>query len=162
FMKVQALTLALTLTCFSLTACGRTEAPNASNAAMPAVQKAPSPPADIQSRIESAVVDYSSVKPALTLAGKVANGEDRYSKVSSRFELKSALAGTVVERTVTPGQSVGSDPSQVLFTVADLDKLQVVADVYERDLNLVQVAQVATVTVEAYPGLSFPAAVAAI
>ncbi|TLY39559.1 MAG: efflux RND transporter periplasmic adaptor subunit, partial [Nitrospirae bacterium] len=221
-MKVQALTLALTLTCFSLTACGRTEAPNASNAAMPAVQKAPSPPADIQSRIESAVVDYSSVKPALTLAGKVAYGEDRYSKVSSplqgravevraklgdhvksgdvllvidspditaaysefvkessnlqyatrayelakdlyenkalplkdfkqaendlikaraefrrakerllslkvpaaelekplaeqtissRFELKSPLAGTVVERTVTPGQSVGSDPS---------------------------------------------------
>src|SRR2546428_13647413 len=78
-MKVQALTLALalTLTCFSLTVCGRTEAPNASNAAMPAVQKAPSPPADIQSRIERAVVDYSSVKPALTLPGEGAYGEDR-------------------------------------------------------------------------------------
>ena len=43
---------------------------------------------------------------------------------------------------MTPGQSVGSDASQVLFTVADLDRLQVVADVYERDLALVKVSQV--------------------
>ena len=68
----------------------------------------------------------------------------------------------MVERNVTPGQSVGGDPSQVLFTVADLDRLQVVADVYERDLDLVKVGQVATVTVEAYPGVSFPAAIAAV
>jgi cobalt-zinc-cadmium efflux system membrane fusion protein len=46
--------------------------------------------------------------------------------------------------------------------VADLDVLQVVADVYERDLDLVHQGQVATVTVEAYPGASFPAAIAAI
>ncbi|MEK6617848.1 MAG: hypothetical protein AABY90_04050, partial [Nitrospirota bacterium] len=49
------LTLTLALACFSLFACGRTEAPDASNAATPAVQKgsrkAPSPPTDIQSRI---------------------------------------------------------------------------------------------------------------
>jgi cobalt-zinc-cadmium efflux system membrane fusion protein len=57
---------------------------------------------------------------------------------------------------------VGGDPTQVLFTVADLDRLQVVADVYERDLDLVKVRQVATVTVEAYPGVGFPAAVSAI
>src|SRR5207249_3607083 len=65
-------------------------------------------------------------------------------RITSRYELKSPLAGTVVERTVTPGQSVGGDPSQVRFTVADLDVLQVVADVYERDLALVQAGQVAT------------------
>ena len=57
---------------------------------------------------------------------------------------------------------MGGDPSQVLFTVADLDTLQVVADVYERDLALVKVGQVARVTVEAYPEIGFPAAVAAI
>ncbi|MFO0733804.1 MAG: hypothetical protein U0361_23160 [Nitrospiraceae bacterium] len=34
--------------------------------------------------------------------------------------MKSPLTGTVVERTVTPGQSVGGDVGQVLFTVADL------------------------------------------
>ncbi|HEX9154581.1 MAG TPA: efflux RND transporter periplasmic adaptor subunit, partial [Nitrospira sp.] len=53
-------------------------------------------------------------------------------KITSRFEMKSPLTGIVVERSVTPGQSVGGDANQVLFTVADLDMLQVVADVYER------------------------------
>lgn len=81
-------------------------------------------------------------------------------RITARFEMKSPLTGTVVERAVTPGQSVGGDPSQVLFTVADLDTLQVVADVYERDIALVKVGQVATVTVEAYPGTAFPAALA--
>jgi cobalt-zinc-cadmium efflux system membrane fusion protein len=83
-------------------------------------------------------------------------------KITSRFEMRSPLTGTVVERTVTPGQSVGGDPGQVLFTVADLDVLQVVADVYERDLGLVHGGQVATVMVEAYPGVIFPGAIAAI
>ncbi|MCC6140539.1 MAG: efflux RND transporter periplasmic adaptor subunit [Nitrospira sp.] len=83
-------------------------------------------------------------------------------KITSRFEMKSPLTGIVVERAVTPGQSVGGDPSQVLFTVADLDMLQVLADLYERDLALAREGQFATVTVEAYPGVEFPATVAAI
>lgn len=83
-------------------------------------------------------------------------------KITSRFEMKSPLTGIVVERAVTPGQSVGGDPAQVLFTVADLDMLQVLADLYERDLALVREGQFAMVTVEAYPGVDFPATVAAI
>ena len=63
---------------------------------------------------------------------------------------------------VTPGQSVGGDPAQVLFTVADLDMLQVLADLYERDLALVKEGQFARVSVEAYPGIDFPATLAAI
>lgn len=81
-------------------------------------------------------------------------------KITARFDMKSPLTGTVVERTVTPGSIVGGDQSQVLFTVADLDNLQVVADVYERDLDLVHVGQVAAVTVEAYPNSNFPGAIA--
>ncbi|MEW6245858.1 MAG: efflux RND transporter periplasmic adaptor subunit [Nitrospirota bacterium] len=263
----------LAVLCAVLASCGRAEEPSQSNAATPPVSPAPAPVAEAQPRIETAVVDYSPVKPALVLAGKVAYGEDRYSKISSplqgrvvevrvhlgdhvkagdtllvidspditaaysdfikeaseleyatrayelakdlyetkalpqkdlkqaendlikaraefrrakerllslrvpaaelekplaqqritsRFEMKSPLAGTVVERFVTPGQSVGGDPSQVLFTIADLDTLQVVADVYERDLALVKVGQVARVTVEAYPGVMFPAAIASV
>jgi membrane fusion protein, heavy metal efflux system len=266
-----ALTLASTLTFLSLSACDRTEQPASSNAATPKVQSAPA--VDLQSRVETMVVEYSSVKAALTLAGRVTYGEDRFSKISSplqgrvvevraklgdrvkagdillvidspdissaysefvkeaseleyatrayelakdlyenkalpqkdlkqaendlvkaraefrrakerllslrvpageldkplaeqkitsRFDMKSPLAGTVVERNITPGQSVNGDPTQVLFTVADLDKLQVVADLYERDLDLVKVGQVAAVTVEAYPGASFSAVLSAV
>lgn len=83
-------------------------------------------------------------------------------KITSRFEMKSPLTGIVVERNVTPGQSIGGDSGQVVFTVADLDMLQVVADVYERDLALVREGQFANVSVEAYPDVSFPATVASI
>ncbi len=86
-------------------------------------------------------------------------------KITSRFEMKSPLTGIVVERNVTPGQSIGGESGQVLFTVADLDILQVVADVYERDLAylaLVKEGQLAKVSVEAYPDVSFPATVTTI
>ena len=86
-------------------------------------------------------------------------------RVTSRFEMKSPLTGIVVERNVTPGQSIGGEFGQVLFTVADLDMLQVVADVYERDLAylaLVKEGQAAKVSVEAYPDVNFPATVATI
>jgi len=254
-----------------VTGCGQHEEPTSSNAATP--HPAPAPPGPRQERVETAVVSTSQVNPVVTLAGKVAYGEDRYSRISSplqgrvlevrvklgdrvkagdvlliidspditsaysefikeasdldfatraydlakdlyenkaiplkdfkqaendlvkakaefrrakerllslrvpageldkplaeqkitaRFEMKSPLTGTVVERTVTPGSIVGGDQSQVLFTVADLDNLQVVADVYERDLDLVHVGQVAAVTVEAYPNVNFPGAIAAV
>ncbi|MDC8447087.1 MAG: efflux RND transporter periplasmic adaptor subunit [Nitrospira sp.] len=83
-------------------------------------------------------------------------------RITSRYEMKSPLTGVVVERTVTPGQSVTGDPANVLFTVADLDVLQVVADVYERDLALVREGQSAVVKVEAYPDVDFPAKVIAV
>lgn len=86
-------------------------------------------------------------------------------KVTSRFEMKSPLTGIVVERNVTPGQSIGGESGQVLFTVADLDMLQVVADVYERDLAylaLVKEGQLAEVSVEAYPDVGFQATVTTI
>lgn len=266
-------TIALTVVLLFLSACGRGQEPAQSNAATPTPSTGVSSNGHAGPRIETAIVEPSQVKPELVLAGKIAYGEDRYSKISSplqgrvievrahlgdrvkagdtllvidspditaaysdfvkeaselqydtrayelakdlyenkaipqkdlkqaendlikaraefrrakerllslrvpagelekplaqqritsRFEMKSPLSGTVVERAVTPGQSVGGDPDQVLFTVADLDKLQVVADVYERDLALVKVKQAGRVTVEAYPDVSFPALVASI
>lgn len=83
-------------------------------------------------------------------------------KITSRFEMKSPLAGIVVERAVTLGQSVTGDSDHVLFTIADLDLLQVVADVYEHDLALVREGQSAVVKVEAYPDMEFPAKVTAV
>ena len=83
-------------------------------------------------------------------------------QITSRFELRSPLTGTVVERNVTPGQIVGPASEAPLFTVANLERLQVVADVYEHDLPGIKVGAVATMTVEAYPGVEFPATVAVI
>lgn len=81
-------------------------------------------------------------------------------RITSRFELKSPLEGTVVERSVTVGQLVGSDPAQMLYTIADLNVLQVVAEVYERDLSRVARGIPVTVTVEAYPDETFSGTIA--
>ncbi len=83
-------------------------------------------------------------------------------QITSRFELRSPLTGTVVERNVTPGQIVGTASDKPLFTVANLDRLQVVADVYEHDLSGIQVCALAAMTVEAYPAIEFPAKIAVI
>ena len=257
----------------SLWACSQTQEPAASKPPVTPEHVVVQPPLQSTGQIETAVVDFKPIQPELVLVGKVAYGEDRYSKISSplqgrvvevraklgdrveagatllvidssditaaysefvkeasemeystraqelakelyatkalalkdlkqaendlikaraefrrakerllslripaqelekplaqqritsRFEMKSPLTGTVVERAVTPGQSVGSDAGQVLFTVADLDRLQVVADVYERDLALVKVSQVGRINVEAYPGTDFASVVASI
>lgn len=261
------------LSLVALLACGKADQPANSDAATPLHNKTGAAPHDLGPRVETGIVDYSGQHQDLSLAGKIAYGEDRYSKISSplqgrvvevrahlgdrvkagavllvvdspdiaqayseyvkehselqyatrsqelakdlysnkalplkdlkqaenelvkaraefrrakerllslrvsaeelnkpldkqqitsRFEMKSPLTGIVVERMVTPGQSVGGDANQVLFTVADLDMLQVVADVYERDLALVKEGQFAKVKVEAYPEVDFPATVAAI
>jgi len=263
--------VALSLLC--LTACGKGDQPTNSDAATPPHGKTRALPHDTSPRVETGVVDYGGMQQDLSLAGKMAYGEDRYSKISSplqgrvvevrahlgdrvkagavllvvdspdiaqayseyvkedsdlqyatrshelakdlysnkalplkdlkqaenelvkaraefrrakerllslrvpaeelnkpvdkqlitsRFEMNSPLTGIVVERVVTPGQSVGGDANQVLFTVADLDMLQVVADVYERDLALVKEGQFAKVKVEAYPEVDFPATVASV
>lgn len=76
--------------------------------------------------------------------------------ISTRFELKSPLEGVIVEKTVTVGQVVGQDPTQTLFTVADLETLQVVAEVYERDLRFLRTGMVAKVTVASFPHDVFP------
>jgi cobalt-zinc-cadmium efflux system membrane fusion protein len=83
----------------------------------------------------------------------------RERQVSTRFELKSPLSGVIVDKTVTVGQVVGQDPAQTLFTVADLEVLQVVAEIYERDLRFVQAGMSASVTVESVPDHVFPARV---
>jgi len=69
-----------------LGACDRAEQPASSNAATPKVQSVPPLSTDIQSRVNTMVVDYSSVKMALPLAGRITYGEDRFSRISSPLQ----------------------------------------------------------------------------
>lgn len=70
------------------------------------------------------------------------------------FGLSTPVAGTVVERNASPGQSVG--PSTPLFTVADLRRLWITVDVYESDLARVRQGALAAVVPTAFPNESFP------
>jgi cobalt-zinc-cadmium efflux system membrane fusion protein len=71
--------------------------------------------------------------------------------VQSRFYLKSPLAGTIIEKNVTLGQTVGSDPAQNLFTVADLSTVAVVGEIFEKDISEIELNQEIAIMVDAYP-----------
>ena len=82
---------------------------------------------------------------------------ERERKASTRLTLPAPVSGTVLERNITEGQSVG--PDTPLLTIADLSRVWVVADVYEMDLGRVRVGDVARFTADALPGRAFQARV---
>lgn len=73
----------------------------------------------------------------------------------TRFTLRSPIDGLVVERPALTGMEVRADSGTPLVTVADLRRIWVLADVYERDLGRVAVGQQAEVRLAAYPGEVF-------
>lgn len=67
-----------------------------------------------------------------------------------RLTLRSTVNGTVLERNVTQGQYVAADVP--LFTIADLSRVWVLADLYEMDIGHVRVGDRATFASDALPG----------
>lgn len=76
-------------------------------------------------------------------------------RISNRFDLKSPIDGVVAEKNLAIGQMVGTDPNQILYVIADLDMLQAVADVYERDLHLIGEGMAVSVEVQSFPNELF-------
>jgi len=70
-----------------------------------------------------------------------------------RLTLMSPVNGTVLERNVTQGQYVG--PGTTLFTVANLSRVWVMADLYEMDLGRIHVGDPAVFVTEGIPGRTF-------
>ena len=83
----------------------------------------------------------------------VPQGED-----SSLFYLRSPIAGRVIDRSAVLGQY--AEPSARMFTIADLSRIWVMAQVFERDAVNVSLGTLAHVTVAALPGEEFDGGVA--
>lgn len=67
--------------------------------------------------------------------------------------ITSQVAGYVTERNVLPNMYV--EPSTRLYTVADLSRVWVNAQVFQNDVGRVRPGDSASVTVDAYPGRTF-------
>lgn len=113
-----------------------------------------------QQQLEAAIQAQESTLAGLEVRlrrfGTPAAAEDR----SSASSISSPLSGIVIRMAVAPGDVV--DPSSELFVIADISRVYVQANVFEKDLGRVHDGQVATVTVDAYPGERFEGKVAAI
>jgi Cu(I)/Ag(I) efflux system membrane fusion protein len=75
---------------------------------------------------------------------------DRTGVPNRYMTITSPRHGTVVEKRALAGISV--DPMTPLYVIADLKRVWVLADVYERDMAQVKLGHVARLTVDALPG----------
>jgi cobalt-zinc-cadmium efflux system membrane fusion protein len=87
---------------------------------------------------------------------RVQRGDDI--NVASRSVLSAPFAGVVLQVTTAPGETI--TPERELFTVADLSRVWLQADVYQKDIAKIRVGQNALVTVDSYPGETFTGRIA--
>ncbi len=71
-------------------------------------------------------------------------------ETSKTLTLRAPASGIVVEKNVVEGDRIM--PGMTVFRIADLSRVWVEADVFEKDLSLVRDGQKAEVSFEAYPG----------
>jgi Cu(I)/Ag(I) efflux system membrane fusion protein len=79
-------------------------------------------------------------------------------QAGARQTLHAPINGIVLEKTAVEGARFAA--GEALFRIADLSKVWVIADVFERDLAQLRVGQSAQLVLDAFPGRSFEARVA--
>jgi len=85
--------------------------------------------------------------------GAASASSQRTAIVANRTRIVAPIGGTVIHRSVEPGETVA--PTAVLFEVADLSRLRVEAEVDEFDALRVVRGMRATISVDGLPGTSF-------
>lgn len=83
---------------------------------------------------------------------------ERTGKVLKTLPFHAPLNGTVIEKTALAGMRVM--PGEVLYTIADLSKIWVIADIYEYELPLIQAGQTAQVSLSYAPQTVFTGRIA--
>ncbi|MDE6323790.1 MAG: efflux RND transporter periplasmic adaptor subunit [Paramuribaculum sp.] len=106
---------------------------------------------------ETSRKDYEVAKAAYE---KAQADKVRAAKNLNYAEIYSPIDGIVISREVEVGQTVVSSMNVAnLYTIADLDNMQVVANVDEADIGQVKVGQHVTFSVDAYPDIIFEGSV---
>ncbi|MEQ9398920.1 MAG: efflux RND transporter periplasmic adaptor subunit [Longimicrobiales bacterium] len=103
---------------------------------------------DAEAELRRVQARLRSAEERLRVLGAALHGD------GGHFDVTAPYAGVVVERHAGRGEVVG--PSDQLFTVADLSRLWIELDIYERDLPRVRPDQPVAVTTAAWPDRIFP------
>uniref|UniRef100_UPI002FC8F950 efflux RND transporter periplasmic adaptor subunit n=1 Tax=Aromatoleum sp. TaxID=2307007 RepID=UPI002FC8F950 len=85
-------------------------------------------------------------------------GAPRNGEIRERQTFHSPTNGVVLEKNAVQGARF--EPGAAVYRIADLSKVWVIADIFERDLARVRVGQPAGVTLDAFPDRHFDAKVA--
>ncbi|MFZ5462239.1 MAG: efflux RND transporter periplasmic adaptor subunit [Pseudomonadota bacterium] len=157
----RAALLALGLTLAPLAGCGKSEQPqaSASRSSQQAEDKHDSAgergagplklgPEEIAAAgIRTDELKEEEVSERLTVTATIRPNQDRIAHVAPR------VPGRIVKVHAILGEL--AQPDKPLFTVADLSRLWIEANLFEKDLSRIQVGADAVVTVAAYPDAAF-------
>ncbi|SFK72481.1 membrane fusion protein, Cu(I)/Ag(I) efflux system [Nitrosomonas aestuarii] len=77
----------------------------------------------------------------------------REGKTNQYLTLRSAASGIVIDKSAIQGKRFL--PGEVLYQIADLSRVWVLADVFEQDLSMVRLGQVAKIRFDTYPDKIF-------
>jgi len=111
---------------------------------------------EVRATYEQALADFQAARQRLALIGlskKEINAVRYEAKDAALFTLRSPLDGTVMEKHINLGEIVS--PNTILYTIADLGKLWIWIDVYERDLGGVHLGDDVSLKVDTYPDQIF-------
>ena len=78
---------------------------------------------------------------------------ERTKQVTKTLPIHSPITGTVIQKEVVQGTHV--EPGEELYTIADLSRVWVLADIYEYELSFVKIGQAASVSLSYDPGTVF-------
>jgi RND family efflux transporter MFP subunit len=78
-------------------------------------------------------------------------------KIRHEIEIDSPASGFIIDRKAFPNMYV--QPGTKLYSVADLSTVWVYAEIFQSDIGRVKVGDPASITVDSYPGQTFPARV---
>lgn len=104
-------------------------------------------------KLKTAEAEVASQRQRLMLLGVSEQRIDQLkspAQVTSEVSLPAPVSGTLIARSVNPGEVVPADKE--LMRIADLSSVWVIAQVYEKDLGKVRGGSGASITSDAYPG----------
>ena len=91
--------------------------------------------------VEKAKSEVNKAKTTLSIFGGV----------NSNYIIKSPISGYIVDKSLNPEMQIRPDNSTNIFTISDLKRIWVMADVYETDIAKIKVGEKVNVSTIAYP-----------
>lgn len=101
-----------------------------------------------QTRLEAAL---SAARSELSMADAA----------SERARIRAPQSGTILQLNAVVGESVAPSPENILVVMGDVSALRVKAEIEERDIGKIAIAQIASVRSDAFPGREFEGKVSA-
>jgi membrane fusion protein (multidrug efflux system) len=109
--------------------------------------------------VEDARAQMAGAQAALDTASAALSTADRNVE---RAAVRSPIAGQVVKRMVSVGEQVDGTAAQPIAEIANLDRVELAANVPSEYLSRIKPGQTATLTSDAFPGRTFAGSVLAI